>query len=454
MSSQSRPAGGKRFTCSWIFDLLVVLSDGKVVCGCADPYGERPLGHLKDHSILDIWHSDRVKDIRTGLNAGYASFCEPCGLKKWLNKEEPIPQRPVELEILPRIFLEPTVLCNLSCFQAVCNHDSGIVKTRQRPSFPMEEFKNLLDTIGPQLIRLDFFNYGDPFVHPQAVDMIETIKNRFPQIFLYVSTNGLMLDIEKIRRLVASGMDEITFSVDGPDQKTYERYRCGGDFSRVLSMMEAFVEERNETGREVPYINWRYILFHWNDSRRQMNRTRRIAEKIGIDRLTWEITDHPAAALSKRYQIGTTAWKKIYHEIWDSSQVGNAIPGRRLRAEIRSPESDPVMKKGYSSPYLLTIKNSGGALWRKQTYSGRRIIRLGAQLYDAAGNLLDLNYARAFLPRDMAGGDTETISIELPALRDAGDYHLKFDMVSEGIDWFESGGSPVHWTDLKVTEIA
>ncbi|MCJ7681914.1 MAG: SPASM domain-containing protein, partial [Candidatus Aminicenantes bacterium] len=73
MSTQSGQGGGERFTCDWIFDLLVVLSDGKVVCGCADPYGERPLGHLKDGSILDIWRSARVREIREGLNAGYAS---------------------------------------------------------------------------------------------------------------------------------------------------------------------------------------------------------------------------------------------------------------------------------------------------------------------------------------------------------------------------------------------
>lgn len=91
-------------------------------------------------------------------------------------------------------------------------------------------------------------------------------------------------------------------------------------------------------------------------------------------------------------------------------------------------------------------------MWRKQAYSGRRIIRLGAQLHNAEGRLLDLNYARAFLNRDMTGGDTDTLSIELPDLPDPGEYRLKFDMVSEGIDWFESGGSPVLWTNLMVKE--
>lgn len=48
-----------RFTCDWIFNRLVVLSDGKVVCGCADPYGERPIGNLKENKIYEIWNSKK-----------------------------------------------------------------------------------------------------------------------------------------------------------------------------------------------------------------------------------------------------------------------------------------------------------------------------------------------------------------------------------------------------------
>ena len=42
-----------------------------------------------------------------------------------------------------------------------------------------------------------------------------------------------------------------------------------------------------------PYLNWRYILFKWNDSDEEMNLARRLATEIGVDRLSWEITDHP-----------------------------------------------------------------------------------------------------------------------------------------------------------------
>lgn len=437
-----------RFTCDWIFNILVVLSDGKVVCGCADPRGERPLGSLAESSLLDIWRSPKVKEIRRGLNEGYAPFCLDCGLKRALPEGASVPQGPVDLEGLPRIFLEPTVCCNLSCFEAVCSKESGIVATRSRPFFPLDGFQKIADEVGPGLVRLDFFNYGEPFVHPQAVDMIEYLKARYPRVYLYVSTNGLLLDEAKMKRLVAAGLDEITFSVDGPDQATYEKYRRGGDFAKVVEIMRTFVRLRNEGGREVPFVNWRYILFNWNDRRRRMAEAVRLAERIGVDRFNWEITDHPASAKSARYQPGTPGWRRISHEIWDTSQIGSALRKGRYEGRIR-PAADIVRVSGALPVFVaVRVKNTGGRTWPVSTSSGRRLVRLGAQLFDGDKRLRNRDFARAFLPRDVRGGESLEMTIEIPPAPAPGRYWLKFDLVSEGIDWFENGGSPVAWREF------
>ena len=36
-----------RFTCSWPWSIAVMLCDGRVVCGCADPYAKRVLGDVR-----------------------------------------------------------------------------------------------------------------------------------------------------------------------------------------------------------------------------------------------------------------------------------------------------------------------------------------------------------------------------------------------------------------------
>ena len=76
----------------------------------------------------------------------------------------------------------------------------------------------------------------------------------------------------------------------------------------------------------------------------------------------------------------------------------------------------------------------------KATY-GRRLVRLGAQLCDDTGTLLDRDFARAWLPQTLDAGGSIDVPIEIPSPERPGRYALKFDLVSEGIDWFEHCGS-------------
>ena len=48
-----------RFQCTWPWSTLVMLCDGRIVCGCADPYGKRVLGDAKTASISEIWNDTR-----------------------------------------------------------------------------------------------------------------------------------------------------------------------------------------------------------------------------------------------------------------------------------------------------------------------------------------------------------------------------------------------------------
>ena len=101
-----------------------------------------------------------------------------------------------------------------------------------------------MDEAGPSLVRIDFFNYGEAFLHKRAVEMCEYIKANFPHIYLYTSTNGLALSEAQARRLVHSGIDEVTFSIDGATPESYVKYRQRGKFD------VAHRESARDGGRE------------------------------------------------------------------------------------------------------------------------------------------------------------------------------------------------------------
>ncbi|MGE0704511.1 MAG: radical SAM protein [Vicinamibacterales bacterium] len=436
----------QRFQCTWPWSMAVLLCDGRIVCGCADPYGQRVLGDTRQETVAAIWNGATITRLREELNQGGSSFCGDCGLKLPLAPEEQPVVRPVTAGPLPsRMFIECTAACNISCLQACCAPETGITRTRQAGMLDFEVFRRVVDEAGPSLGRIDFFNYGEAFLHKRAVEMCEYIKSRYPHIYLYTSTNGLALSEGQARRLAHSGIDEVTFSIDGATPETYAQYRQRGKFDVAIANLRAMADEKRKSRLDVPFLNWRYILFKWNDSDAEMNLARQIAADVGVDRLCWEITDHPEDAFSRRFAPGSRDLDAIRPETWDDNNLGNAIPGAtpRARIDVRTlvPGLPVMVRAGRSTRVRTRIHNLSTRPFPADASYGRRLVRVGAQLCDAEGTLINRDFARAGLPRDIAGGETGDVVVQLPAVTEPGHYTLKFDLVSEGVDWFERCGS-------------
>src|SRR6266851_2765650 len=297
-----------------------MLCDGRFVCGCADPYGKRVLGDARSAAVHDIWTGPVIAQLRADLNGGGSPFCGDCPLKMPLQDGATAVVRPMDAGPLPsRMFIECTAACNISCTEACCAPETGITRTRQAGMLDFELFRRVIDEVGPSLGRIDFFNYGEAFLHKRAIEMCEYIKTHFPSIYLYTSTNGLAFSEAQARRLAHSGIDEVTFSIDGATEDSYAKYRQRGKLGVALENLRAMADEKRRSGRDLPFLNWRYILFVWNDSDAEMNLARTLAGDIGVDRLCWEITDHPENAYSRRFTAGAEALTSIRHEIWDDN---------------------------------------------------------------------------------------------------------------------------------------
>src|SRR6185436_1470421 len=242
-----------RFGCTWPWEMLVMLCDGRIVCGCADPYAKRVIGDARTHTIEEIWRGDKLTGLRRDMNAAGSEFCGDCPLKRPLEPGEEPTIHGLDVGRHPgRMFIECTAACNISCHQAICAPETGITKTQQAGMLDFDLFKKVIDEVGPSLGRIDFFNYGEAFLHKRAVEMCEYIKSNHPHIYVYTSTNGLALTEAQARRIVHSGIDEVTFSIDGATQESYGKYRQRGRFDVAIRTLEAMADEKKKAGRDLP----------------------------------------------------------------------------------------------------------------------------------------------------------------------------------------------------------
>jgi len=72
----------KQEACYWLFDGPIVFSNGDVgMCGCRDFNADSELiiGNINDRTLLDIWQSEKVHELRTRFKDGkFPDICNEC----------------------------------------------------------------------------------------------------------------------------------------------------------------------------------------------------------------------------------------------------------------------------------------------------------------------------------------------------------------------------------------
>ena len=105
-----------------------------------------------------------------------------------------------------------------------------------------DDFKNYIDALLPELIYLNLYFQGEPFLNNQLVDMVKYASER--GVFVCVSTNANALTESKISALANSGIGRLIICLDGANAKSYSAYRIGGKFERVIDAIKLSVKYR------------------------------------------------------------------------------------------------------------------------------------------------------------------------------------------------------------------
>ena len=101
----------------------------------------------------------------------------------------------------------------------------------------------------------------------------------------------------------------------------------------------------------------------------------------------------------------------------------------------------------------VEIKNIGSMPWIADAQI-RGHVRVGVQLLDDGRRLIDRDYARQPIARDVPSGHTISTDVRFKAPAAPGWYFLKVDLVSEGVSWFEAHGSAPTLHHLHVLHVS
>ncbi len=130
--------------------------------------------------------------------------------------------------------------------------------------------------------------------------------------------------------------------------------------------------------------------------------------------------------------------------------------GRRrrptFRATIDVAPLQPQAGPGEAVTATVKLTNTGTALWPARSESGSGHVRLGIMLLNAEGLVIGRDFGRYALRGDVRPGESHTVQATFAAPATAGAYRLKFDLVAEGVTWFEPAGTKAEVRPFQVVE--
>ena len=154
-----------------------------------------------------------------------------------------------------RLWVEPTSICNLRC--VMCPNKD--LKKEDKGFMDMGLFRKIIDEAAPWVYDVHLLHRGESLLHPEFFVMARYASENHVRTKLH--TNGTLLDEDKSRQMIESGIDQLSFSFDGYDKETYESIRVNGDFDLTVKNIQRFLEIKKELKSKKPYTILELINF-------------------------------------------------------------------------------------------------------------------------------------------------------------------------------------------------
>ena len=168
-------------------------------------------------------------------------------------------------------------ICNLNCMLCPTGQNK---RGRPKGFMSFKNFKKIIDEIGSFIIKIDLYNWGEPFLNKDIFRMISYARKR--HILVNISSNMNYFNESMAEKLVQSGCNKLIVSLDGASQESCSKYQVGTNFDEVLKNMKLVRQKKLKFHRKTPIVIWRFLVNRYNEH--EINYSKKIAKDFA-DRL-------------------------------------------------------------------------------------------------------------------------------------------------------------------------
>ncbi len=274
----------------------------------------------------------------------------------------------IKKEYPSMIIFDVTNTCNLRCIhcpQPLLQKEPDFFSINLKIDHVVKVLDEIKD--GKEQILLRFAGDGEPTVNKDLYKMIEKSK-QLKNTIVNLTTNGILMDEEKIINLLNSKIDLIDISIDALTKETYRKVRVGGNFDKLMNninfllnkvklnklstkVMVSFVEQHENKNEVEGFKNfWKskvdYVMVRsLHSAVESLSEQKNLESKLNNQSL--KIERYPCPHLWKRLTIDFLGNIKFCAHEWNNNN--DVILGNLKNTSIKSAWTGKIMQEARKS---------------------------------------------------------------------------------------------------------
>lgn len=158
---------------------------------------------------------------------------------------------------LRHLFLrfDPVMACNLRC--QMCYFSDDQFRKDNKGIFKQEEINRLAEMFFPKAVQLVIGCGAEPTLYKDYPSLVKLAKE-YKVPFVGLTSSGQLITAEHLEQLFDYGLSELSLSVHGVKQETYERLMVNASYERFHGLLSQFATLTQK--KRSPHLRFNYTV--------------------------------------------------------------------------------------------------------------------------------------------------------------------------------------------------
>ena len=262
----------------------------------------------------------------------------------------PVPSRRLGMSL--GVDLVPHKVCSLNCIYCECGSTTKLT-TERLEYVPYDkvisELKNFMSN-NPAPDYITFSGSGEPTLNSRIGEVVDFIKQNYPDISLALLTNGTLLNNKEVRKEILK-TDLVLPSLDAASDIAFQKINRPFNTLQVEDYINGLVQFRNEYSGKI----WLEVLIipGYNDDKENLIKLKEAFLKIKPDSIQLNTLDRPGVIDGLRAMSRQELQDIVDFWNLDNVEIIAAAPERKDIKSYRSDTESAILETIFRRPCTL-----------------------------------------------------------------------------------------------------